>query len=44
MRVRDIVQHLNKFPKKKALVLEALGVGVSKPQPKPKKGKKQEEV
>jgi len=43
MRPRDIVQHLNKFPKKKVAVLEALGVSVSKPKPKSKKGNKKEE-
>lgn len=40
MRVKDIVQHLKKFPKKKEAVIEALGVGASKPQAKAKKKEK----
>jgi len=28
MRIKDILFHLKKFPKKKKLLLEALGVGV----------------
>ena len=40
MRPKDIIQHLNKFPKKKEAVLLALGVGVNKTTQKITKGKK----
>ncbi len=40
MRPKDIIQHLNKFPKKKEAVLVALGVSVAKPVSNNSKGKK----